>query len=1233
MKATVTILAVGAIAGIAGAIPQPPHDYATHGVSCADCHTPYAGLNDPAKATGVANAASTPTSLVDGGKTWTVDEWVGGVVTFTSGPNLGQFRPITANTATALTWAQPLPAPLQDADGYRIGKTTSTDIATKCKSCHNPTGTAATMSAVGEHKTASGTIGCGKCHEPHNVAPNTGVGNGLLRLTPEVSGAVAIAWPSGGSNPYIVGGPGYNGVCESCHTTTKYHRNNASGDHTHNAGIACTSCHRHDWEFQPAEPATPASPNAADGAIAGLVTDVSGARVAGVTIATEPASATTTTGGDGSYRLSTVPVGAYAVTATADGYLTAKRSPALVEGGLTSNVGFVMLAGGGAAVAGAVVNTAGEPIEGAVVALSGTALTTESDASGQFRFTGVVDPGPFFIDVTPPVGALYLPADTERSVEVAVGEASEGHVIALSARPTDAAQWVGLDGPIGCSKCHADLASSLHSAAHNRSLTRIARDANGRAVPGAYSRVLNAALTTPRTVMIPLAGSISVAGTAVVSSASNTLTLNTTTVTGSGTTFSTTLQVGDVLGYMPSGLGWTVIGTVASIESDTSLTLAANAKIAATHTATGAPKITLSSAKYSVSRLSRTGLTSMLPVDVNDIVAPAWPGVKATNPNSDPNDPCIYGNAPAGETCAAGGTTKYADGQVMVYLCNLKDGASYVADEYVQKFGGAPYTCADGAFYATGGPAPAVPMVHIDVIYGGQGDKAVDGSPHPNMGVFKQRFQGRLDDIKAADGWSYSAGREYDSLTLPIQFLHSGDKVNGGYKMNGYHPSENAFPGESWSQQTRTFSHACAGCHNTGLSLGWEMKTVTIRYGRDGAPDFSPFTFAGVNSYTFIDENLTCEHCHGPGSEHVVTGGGKAKGIINPKHLTAESQRQLCGKCHAWDEGTNAKPEQDYGFEFTYNDDYASAVGGGQYVPGVYDVTTFFDNWAEVAETDEAMWDPEASGRQYGQAHRQQYVMLEESAHVNNADRRMTCTSCHDPHTTWLGTIKEQSASLDAWQFPDASYKNNVSCFACHAGKGDFASLSMGDVANVHIDAGGAVTKNGTAMAAGDVAASKEAIAAAVSDHMTTRVGCTGAYDPMNEAKPTGRCASCHMPKLAKSGGYIGGADAAGAKVILEGDQASHGFDVVREDVSFETMSRGGPSFQSGSYGFWVSNSGTRYRTYGFMPNSCQKCHTDKRKASLACPDTSDVWPPYWPFSEHREDPFWAACFTTTTAP
>lgn len=965
-------------------------------------------------------------------------------------------------------------------------------------------------------------------------------------------------------------------------------------------------------------PGTPGQNGSSRGSIAGKVRDASGAAIAGASVQTDPPSVTATTAADGSFTLPDIAIGSYAVTATQGGYTPFTLAAVGVVANGTTNVSLVLQVPANApgALSGKVTDatSAANPLQGVAVKVAGTSLTATTGADGAFTIPGV-PPGPVFVSAAAPSNR-YLDGETRQAVFVPAGGTASGVAIVLSARPSDTARYVGMQSATGCALCHPNQVAVEQGAAHFRSLTRIQRDAAGKAVAGAFSRMLNPTLKTPRTVMVPLAGTISIAA---ASSA----------VVGTGTSFTTQVQVGDKLGYTPVGLGWYVLGTVASIADDTHLALAANAAFAPTvKSVTGV--------SYGTQAASRS-YTRMLPQDSNDIVAPAWPGVKATSPNYDANDPCVYGDAAAGTTCAAGGTTKYADGQVNVYWCNLKDGVSYLDDEYVQKFGGLPHTCGDGSIYdPTSNPNPAVPMVRVSVIYGGQGDKDATGAPHQNMGVFKQRFQGPLSDVKVAAGWTYTAGKDLDSLTLPIQTLESGDRVNGGYKMNGYHPTEQKFPGESWSQRSRTFSHACAGCHNVGLTIDWDMQTVTLPFGRDGAPSNSPFTFAAIKTYGFIDENITCEHCHGPGSEHATGGGGRGNAIINPRYLTAENERQLCGKCHAYDDGTNAKPAQDYGFEFPFNTDYASLIGGGQYVAGVYDLSAFFDDWMDRLTDDEASWDPAANGgKVYGQAHRQQYIMLEQSAHVNNPYLKVACSSCHDPHSLYKSSPTVQAAA-DRYAFTAADYRNDVACLTCHAGipGTPFAGVSKADVANVHAGAGGVVTKNGVpvAPAADEALASQLAVGNAVGQHMLAKANMMANYDPTNEAMPVGRCTSCHMPKVAKSGGYWTGTDANGAATIIEGDEASHVFDIIWPWEA-NALSRGGPTFQSGYSAQFVSATGVKYDRFDHMPSSCSKCHVGTRKASLVCPDTSALWPAYWPYSEHRSDPFWNSCYTTVTAP
>ena len=62
-----------------------------------------------------------------------------------------------------------------------------------------------------------------------------------------------ITTPNSGQKPVVYTVPDsqvrgespYDGICEACHTLTNYHRNNASGGHTHGTAQQCTSCHQH----------------------------------------------------------------------------------------------------------------------------------------------------------------------------------------------------------------------------------------------------------------------------------------------------------------------------------------------------------------------------------------------------------------------------------------------------------------------------------------------------------------------------------------------------------------------------------------------------------------------------------------------------------------------------------------------------------------------------------------------------------------------------------------------------------------------------------------------------------------------------------------------------------------------------------------------------------------------------------------------------------------------------
>ena len=163
---------------------------------------------------------------------------------------------------------------LHGAPGQALTNELSVEVL--CLSCHGPAGISTLKADVHQSRPSSPypsfRLTCMDCHNPHDNLPNWVGGTNLkmvgrkisgntnARISTPNSGVRDVAFESRGSN---AGGASlhsfadndqdgngvYDGVCELCHTLTRFHRNNSSGIHRHQTGRNCVACHPHDNYF------------------------------------------------------------------------------------------------------------------------------------------------------------------------------------------------------------------------------------------------------------------------------------------------------------------------------------------------------------------------------------------------------------------------------------------------------------------------------------------------------------------------------------------------------------------------------------------------------------------------------------------------------------------------------------------------------------------------------------------------------------------------------------------------------------------------------------------------------------------------------------------------------------------------------------------------------------------------------------------------------------------------
>ena len=172
-----------------------------------------------------------------------------------------------------------------------------------------------------------------------------------------------------------------------------------------------------------------------------------------------------------------------------------------------------------------------------------------------------------------------------------------------------------------------------------------------------------------------------------------------------------------------------------------------------------------------------------------------------------------------------------------------------------------------------------------------------------------------------------------------------------------------------------------------GRPIGAECMTC-----HNAIPEHSPFT---QNHYMKIPAGISCERCHGPGSEHVnlrqagldPPEGEADASIVNPKYLDRDHNLSICQQCHLT--GTTV---------------FKPGEGMDTYQPG-----ELLSENRTVFATEEQLVDPERFGISSHASRLSRSECYQQSA--------MTCVTCHDPHSP--------VAELEDDYF-------NESCRSCH---------------------------------------------------------------------------------------------------------------------------------------------------------------------------------------------------------
>jgi hypothetical protein len=335
---------------------------------------------------------------------------------------------------------------------------------------------------------------------------------------------------------------------------------------------------------------------------------------------------------------------------------------------------------------------------------------------------------------------------------------------------------------------------------------------------------------------------------------------------------------------------------------------------------------------------------------------------------------------------------KFSDTGTTLFFYDFTTGARTYKVSETRPASGVSFTArlyrANGAYF-----------VDLTDVKGGTGTVTYPVEMSYGGGLYKQTYLVVIGGSRYVLPFNFQYQGETDETQPPAHWVWAAYDAPNWY--------DETVPGLRTPAAKQSFDASCAGCHFTGFSLAGDATTGFRAHAVADAQGEMDFDGDGRAE----ELNVTCESCHGPGSEHWQhAGAGFA--IVSPQLLTPEREVLICATCHTrpvgFAAGGTPAPLDETGLMMQ---------------PGISrkEFLTRF-----VSKLDDVVWDTDSGDGMHAKGNYQQASEFMNSTKYRNGSWLLSCASCHDPHGNNIGLKHALKLPLD-----DASTGPGL-CLSCH---------------------------------------------------------------------------------------------------------------------------------------------------------------------------------------------------------